>query len=132
MAAAEIGVPAVLAEAGGMGQLGETDITLLTDGVRRVMRHLGMTHDSAPKVDAPVMLTAFEWVYAIHAGMFYPQVAAGDIVQQGAEIGTIGSLFGDTLETVIAPVTGRILFLTINPAVGAGGLLMGIGVGEVG
>lgn len=130
VAAAEIGVPAVLAEAGGVGQLGEAEVTLLTDGVRRVMRHLGITRDSAPEVGAPAMLTAFEWVYATHAGMFYPQVAAGDLVQQGAEIGTIGSLFGDTLETVIAPVTGRILFLTINPAVAAGGLLMGIGVGE--
>ncbi|MEO5717798.1 MAG: M14 family metallopeptidase, partial [Chthoniobacterales bacterium] len=74
VAAAEIGVPAVLAEAGGLGQLGETEVTLLTDGVRRVMRHLGITHNSAPKVDAPVMLTAFEWLYATHAGMFYPQV----------------------------------------------------------
>jgi predicted deacylase len=62
--------------------------------------------------------------------MFYPRVAAGDVVQQGAAIGTVGSLFGDTLETVIAPVTGRILFLTINPAVSAGGLLMGIGASE--
>ena len=76
------------------------------------------------------MLTAFEWLYAKNAGMFYPGVVAGDLVREGAAIGTVGSLFGETLETVIAPATGRILFLTINPAVAAGGLLMGIGVGE--
>jgi predicted deacylase len=130
VAAAEIGVPAVLAEAGGVGQLQENAVTLLTDGVRRVLRHLGMSNESVPDVLAPEVLTAFEWVYSSNAGMFYPRVAAGDVVQQGAAIGTVGSLFGDTLETVIAPVTGRILFLTINPAVSAGGLLMGIGVSE--
>ncbi len=132
VAAAEMGVPAVLAEAGGVGQLQEEAVSLLTDGVRRVMRHLGMSQESVPDAATSQILTAFEWVYATNAGMFYPRGAAGDLVRQGEEIGTIGSLFGDTLETVTAPVTGRILFLTINPAVAAGGLLMGIGVGEAG
>ncbi len=130
VAAAEIGVPAVLAEAGGVGQLQPEAVQLLTDGVRRVLRHLGMAHEAVPAVPAPVMLTAFEWVYAVEAGLFYPHFAAGDLVRQGAAVGTVGSLFGDILETVIAPASGRILFLTINPAVMAGGILMGIGVGE--
>ena len=73
-------------------------------------------------------LTGFEWVYAKHAGMFYPNVSAGDVVRQGQEIGRVGNLFGETLETVIAPVTGNVLFLTINPSVAENGLLMGIGV----
>lgn len=130
VAAAERGVPAVLAESGGAGQLQEEAVMLLTTGVRRVMHHLGMSPDPVSDVIAPALLTGFEWVYATHAGMFYPRFAAGDLVTQGDVIGTVGSLFGDTLETVAAPVTGRILFLTINPAVAAGGLLMGIGVGE--
>jgi predicted deacylase len=127
VAAAEIGVPAVLAEAGGVGQLQQDAVTLLTDGVRRVLRHLGMSSQSVSDIAAPAVLTAFDWVYSGHAGMFYSQIAAGDFVNQGAEIGIVGSLFGDTLESVIAPVTGRVLFLTVNPAVSAGGLLMGIG-----
>jgi predicted deacylase len=60
--------------------------------------------------------------------MFYPSVTVDDEVQAGQEIGAVGSLFGETLERIIAPVTGRVLFLTINPAVRANGLLMGIGV----
>ena len=62
---------------------------------------------------APTVLTRFEWLFAEHAGMF---------------IRTTGSLFGDTLETVVASVNGRVLFLTTNPAVLENGLLMGIGV----
>ncbi|CAN5803315.1 hypothetical protein BH20VER1_BH20VER1_28950 [soil metagenome] len=128
VAAAERGIPAVLAEAGGVGQLQEDAVVLLTDGVLRVLAHCGMMQTRAAPAPEPVLLTAFEWVYAQHAGMFYPAVAAGDELQAGQEIGTVRSLFGETLETVTAPAAGRVLFLTINPAVRAGGLLMGIGV----
>jgi uncharacterized protein len=128
VAAAERGVPAVLAEAGGVGQMQEGDVQLLVDGVRRVMAHLGMVDSAVSEAPPPTVLTAFEWLYAKHAGMFYPRVAAGEFIEQGQEVGRVGSLFGDTLETVIAPASGRVLFLTINPSVAENGLLMGIGV----
>jgi predicted deacylase len=140
-AAAEKGVPAVLAEAGGVGQLQEKAVALLADGVRNVMRHLGMLgagsaeqgdEEEAGKQTAaeiiPTVLTRFEWVYTKHAGMWYPRVAVGDPVETGKEIGTVGSLFGEVIEKILAPVTGRVLFLTINPSVAENGLLMGIGV----
>jgi predicted deacylase len=146
VAAADRGIPAILAEAGGVGQLQEDAVELLIDGVVRVMRHLGMIEapaedgkltaspTEAPRrskaATTPTVLTAFEWVYAKTAGMWYSRVAAGDFIEKGQEIGVIGSLFGETLETVIAPVTGTILFLTINPSVQENGLLMGIGAGE--
>jgi predicted deacylase len=140
-AAAALGIPAVLAEAGGVGQLQEEAVQMLIGGVMRVMAHMGMCKQGAgsseledgnqtasPTEEGPEVLTRFEWVYAKQAGMFYPRVAAGNLVQKGEEIGTIGSLFGDVLETVIAPVTGRVLFLTINPSVLEEGVLMGVGV----
>jgi predicted deacylase len=143
-AAAERGIPAVLAEAGGVGQLQEDAVEVLMNGVRRVMAHLGMSDsegggraksgssaaETAATTVTSAIFTKFEWVYTKDAGMFYPRVAAGDLVQKGQEIGTIGSLFGDVLETIIAPVTGRVLFLTINPSVSQNDLLMGIGVAE--
>jgi uncharacterized protein len=128
VAAAERGVPGILAEAGGVGQLQRDAVGLLTDGVHRVMAHLGMQATTVPAAPPPTVLTAFEWLYTQHAGMFYPSVAVDDEVTAGQEIGAVGSLFGETLERIIAPVAGRVLFLTINPAVRANGLLMGIGV----
>src|SRR4029079_18765653 len=41
-AAAEKGIPAILAEAGGVGQMQEEAVELLSRGVINVMRHLGM------------------------------------------------------------------------------------------
>ena len=141
-AAAEKGVPSILAEAGGVGQMREDAVALLVNGVVKVMRHLGMNHDgkveshtetkSKPKKTAhsavtTTVLTKFEWLYTKHQGMWYPKVAAGDLVKKGQEIGTVGDLFGDTLEKIISPVNGVILFLTINPSVLENGLLMGVG-----
>lgn len=128
VAAAECGVPGFIAEAGGVGRLEESSVALLVEGVHRVLAHLGMINRAVAVAPPPILLTAFEWVYARHAGMFYPAVDVGDHVSADQELGVVGSLFGDKLESVIAPVTGRILFLTVNPAVMADGLLMGIGV----
>jgi len=162
-AAAEQGIPAVLAEAGGVGQMQEDAVALLVRGVINVMRHLKMiesvadataiandearitndegnptaktkarravatTRTSAGDTAASTVLTKFEWVYTKSSGLWYPEVAAGDTVTEGEQIGTVGDLFGDTLEQVVSPVNGVVLFLTINPSVLENGLLMGIG-----
>jgi hypothetical protein len=47
-AAAEKGVPSILAEAGGVGQMQEDAVELLVQGVVNVMRHLGMIVGDAP------------------------------------------------------------------------------------
>ena len=77
---------------------------------------------------ATTVLTKFEWLYTKSTGVWYPKVAPGDAVREGEQIGTVGDLFGDTLEEIVSPVNGVVLFLTINPSVLENGLLMGIGV----
>jgi len=131
-AAAEKGIPAILAEAGGVGQMQEDAAELLCRGVTNVMRHLGMIAAEHPHLKgeegSATVLTKFEWVYAKSSGVWYPKVIPGDVVNKGEQIGTVGDLFGETLERVKSPVNGVVLFLTINPSVLDNGLLMGIGV----
>jgi len=136
-AAAEKGVPSILAEAGGVGQMQEDAVELLVNGVVNVMRHLGMIAGEHPHLNplpnkgeegSATVLTKFEWIYTKCTGVWYPKVAAGDVVKEGEQIGTVKDLFGDTLERIISPVNGVVLFLTINPSVLENGLLMGIGV----
>ena len=136
-AAAEKGVPSILAEAGGVGQMQQEAVELLVNGVVSVMRHLGMIAGKRPHLNplpnkgeegSATLLTKFEWVYTKSAGMWYPKIAPGDVVKEGEQIGTVGDLFGEILEKIISPVNGVVLFLTINPSVLENGLLMGIGV----
>jgi predicted deacylase len=156
--AADKGIPAILAEAGGVGQMQDEAIELLVDGVVNVMGDLGMIDDanfefqisksetnskskankrarsavattetSEADTAASTLLTKFEWLYTKSTGVWYPKVAPGDSVREGEQIGTVGDLFGDTLEEIVSPVNGIVLFLTINPSVLEKGLLMGIG-----
>ena len=147
-AAADKGTPAILAEAGGAGQMQEEAVSLLVNGVVNVMKHLGMidhakfeshianseTNSKAkPKKTArstvaTTVLTKFDWLYTKSTGVWYPKVAQGDAVREGEQIGTVGDLFGDTLDEIVSPVNGFVLFLTISPSVLENGLLMGIGV----
>lgn len=158
-AAAAKGIPAILAEAGGVGQMQEEAVELLVNGVVNVMRRLGMIAEpksqipssksqgnskskiqktarsavatakvSAADTAASTVLTKFKWVYTKSSGVWYPKVAPGNVVKECEQIGTVRDLFGDTVEEILSPVNGVILFLTINPSVLENGLLMGIGV----
>jgi uncharacterized protein len=147
-AAADKGTPAILAEAGGAGQMQEEAVSLLVNGVVNVMRHLGMIEDArfeshiansetnskarpkktARSAVATTVLTKFDWLYTKSTGVWYPKVAQGDAVREGEQMGTVGDLFGDPLEEIASPVNGVVLFLTISPSVLENGLLMGIGV----
>lgn len=128
VAAADRGVPGFIAEAGGIGQLDEPSVELLTNGVLRVLHHLGMIEREVPTAAEVTVLESFEWLYSTQEGMFHSAVAVDDVVEEGQPVGTVDSLFGEQLEEISSPVRGRVLFLTTSPAVAENGLLMGIGV----
>ena len=127
-AAAAVGVPAVIAEAGGCGLLEEDAVRMHLDGVRNVLRHLGMLPgDVTPPRRDMRTVGRFVWLRSAEAGWFEPDVRAGDEVRAGASIGAVRNLFGDVTERIEAPDDGVVLFLTTSPAVTADGLLLGLG-----
>ena len=91
-------------------------------------RAVATAKTSAADTAASTVLTKFDWIYTKSTGVWYPKVAEGDAVREAEQIGTVGDLFGDTLEEIASPVNGVVLFLTISPSVLENGLLMGIGV----
>jgi uncharacterized protein len=137
-AAAEIGVPAIIAEAGGCGLVEAAAVRAHVRGLDHVLALLGMASDPDPIPDlggaggpgagGPVRLGRFLWLRCEHAGWWEPGVSAGQAVSAGSELGVVGSLDGaQILESVTAPADGTVMFLTTSPAVAAGGLLLGLG-----
>jgi predicted deacylase len=127
-AAAQIGIPAVIAEAGGCGQLEEAATTMLVEGVRNVLRHLEMLPGApTPPPAGARVVGRFIWARAAHEGWWQPVVAAGDEVAEGQLVGTVRTLYGDVLEEHLASRDGVVLFLTTSPAVGVDGPLLGLG-----
>ncbi|MGD0054359.1 MAG: succinylglutamate desuccinylase/aspartoacylase family protein [Acidimicrobiales bacterium] len=125
-AAAEIGVAAFTAEAGGRGLVDEHSVQLHEEGVQRVLAKLGvLEHDFAPAPE-PVEFNHWTWLRAQTAGWWSPSVAVGSDVERGQRLGTVETLDGASLEEVTAPEAGVPLFLTSSPAVAQDGLLLGL------
>ena len=127
-AAAAAGIPAVLAEAGGCGLVEEAAVHTHLSGTCNVFRRLGM-FDGEVTPPQPGMrgVGRFEWLRSTAEGWWEPTVRAGDEVRRGATIGTVKTLFGETIDEFAAPDDGIVLVLTTSPAVEANGLLLGLG-----
>src|SRR5499427_4842970 len=127
-AAAEIGIPAIIAEAGGCGLVEPAAVAAHVRGLDRVLALLGMTSDPAPDGEAPVNLGRFLWLRAADEGWWEPAVRPGQRVAAGQVLGTVSSLDGaQVLQSVTAPAPGVPMFITSSPAVAANGLLLGLG-----
>jgi predicted deacylase len=127
-AAAEIGIPAIIAEAGGCGLVEPAAVAAHVRGLDRVLAVLGMTSDPAPDGEAPVYLRRFLWLRAAREGWWEPVVRPGQRVAAGQALGTVSSLDGaQVLQSVTAPAPGVPMFITSSPAVAATGLLLGLG-----
>jgi uncharacterized protein len=130
-AAAEAGIAAITAEAGGCGLVEEYAVAQHAAGLNAVLSLLGMTDDDGAgrePVRPPTYLGRFLWLRCRQAGWWQPVVVAGDSVAEGQEIGTVSTLDGaEVLETITAPADCVVMFLTSSPAVADDGLLIGLG-----
>ena len=126
-AAAEIGIPAIIAEAGGCGLVEAAAVDAHVRGLDQVLAVLGMT-DGAVAAAAPIRLGRFLWLRSTCAGWWEPAVRPGEQVAAGQVLGTVSSLDGaEVLQSVTAPAAGVPMFITSSPAAAADGLLLGLG-----
>lgn len=125
-AAARVGIPALLTEAGGQGLLDEPSVVILQSGVRRVMSAFDMYPSITDPGEAPEVFTGWNWLTSNADGLFYPAVHVGEHVEKGQALGHIADIFGTTLQTLEAPVSGEILFLVTSLAMNTGDPLMAI------
>jgi predicted deacylase len=126
--AAEAGIPAVIAEVGGIGELQPEAVEMHLRGLRRVFQRLEML-EGGPVDELPTRLIRdFVWVRAERGGFFRKVIVAGDALEAGAPLGEMVDLWGEPIATIPSPVSGVVLFVTTSPAIQDGGLLVGIGV----
>jgi len=131
-AAAEAGIPAITAEAGGCGLVEEAAVAMHVAGLNGALALLGMADFASVTAvgvrSTQTQLGRFLWLRCRDAGWWSPTVAAGEKVSAGQVIGTVSTLDGaQVLESIVAPADGVIIFLTSSPAVAADGLLLGLG-----
>lgn len=97
-AAQSCGVPAITAELGGGGGVSRTGEAIATQGIRRVLKHIGTLPDVETEPPPPVRLMRVEgkdaFIYAPCHGIFELCIGVGDSVHAGQCAGYIHPIEG--------------------------------------
>ena len=118
-AAAALGKPCVLYEAGAPLRFGKAAVRAGRIGVLRVLRHLGMI-TRAPKGHATRIARKSHWLRASRSGILELRVELGDAVAAGQIIGLIRDPYGDITGRVRAREPGHVIGARLLPLVNRG------------
>jgi hypothetical protein len=124
--AADLGIPAITAEAGECGILDRSAVDLHLRGLRNTARFLGLAPGDVERFPAPVEHEGWVWLRTDAPGWWQPVVSTGQSLEEGALLGTVAPLLGGQAQEFRAPAAGVPLFITSSPAVTSEGLLMGL------
>jgi len=126
-AAAAMGKPAVLTEAGGQGILDEPSTQTHVRGVLNVLKRFGGLPGAPEAGPPPVYYSKFVWLAAEQDCVYYPKVTVGQQVKEGELIAEFTDLFGEKIGDLKSPAMGPVLFLVTSPAINKNDPLMAIG-----
>ncbi|MBZ0112981.1 MAG: succinylglutamate desuccinylase/aspartoacylase family protein [Thermoanaerobaculia bacterium] len=119
-AATEAGSVVLLYEAGEADRFDEQALQAGTEGVLRVLSHLGVI-SSAPVEPEPVFLSrSTKWLRAPKSGILHLEVGLGDEVSKGEKVATFYDPFGKRLARVTARASGIVIGHAQRPLVNRG------------
>ena len=99
------GIPCIMPESGTPFPVREEDVGFHHDGIMNVMKHLGML-EGTPEMRTLKINPPMKRLYAERGGIWRQMVDAGKSVEEGAVLGEVVNLLGETLQTVRAPFDG--------------------------
>jgi len=109
------GKPAITIESGALGRTDAASVDLIVNGIRGVMRELGMLAEGPAALSRPVFLDPVEVLTSPVTGILYPHVAPDAEVTQGTLLAHITDFFGSTIAEVRAPFDGVVLYVVATP-----------------
>lgn len=128
-AAAEVGIPMLLYEAGEALRFDEIAIRAGVNGIVNVMRHLSMlpaSRGKRKKVMDSVVARSSSWVRATETGMLRSLLPLGARVKKGILLGVVADPFGEKEFEITSPFSGIIIGRTNLPLVNEGDALFHI------
>jgi predicted deacylase len=130
-AAMDVGIPAVIYEAGQPLRFEEDEIARGYAGIRNVMVQLGMLGGDRAAVAPAQVIRRTLWVRARNrGGIFLTPRRPGDLVRRGDALGTVTDPITEETDTIRAPVDGIIVGMAVPQVVLAGYALFHIGTTE--
>lgn len=123
-------IPMVVYEGGESLRLDDFSVKEGIDGIKRVMRSLGMITEEQPG-QRSIMIKNSKWVRATQAGIFITYKKSGDHVEKGEILGHITDPYGNKESKIKSPVTGIIYGHNNIPLLHLGEALYHIGFEDV-
>lgn len=121
-----VGVPAITLELGRPEMFDAAMITRAVEGIERVMVDLKMVALAPAATVTPFVVNQIVPVRTIRGGYATLAVTLGQDVEKDQLIATVSDPFGRMVETVHAPVSGRINTLATDPTRDPGDMLVRI------
>ena len=122
------GTPMLLFEAGEALRFDRLAIDIGTEGVERVLAHLGMidADDGLTSVGIPARANRTRWARAPRGGITHRVRRSGDTVRAGDVLATVAGLFGEDAMELASPVDGIVIGHATLPVVNQGDALFHI------
>lgn len=126
--AASKGIASILLERGGMGAWTSEEVNSDKRDVRNILSSLSMYQIRRDVRNyVPIEVTDVRYQAASEDGLWYPAAKPGDMVAEGALLGTIRDYNGKLRETCRAEYTGVVLYQTGSLQVTEGGPVVAYG-----
>lgn len=109
------GKPAVTVESGYLGCTDPRCVAQICQGVRGVMRELGMTPSGPEALEEITYLDPAEVLTSPETGILYPRVERDQVVIKGDVIAHITDFFGKVIAEVQSPFDGIVLYVVATP-----------------
>jgi len=136
-ASTDAGIPAITYEAGEPKRFQAREIDRGVEGMRNMLRRMGVLDGEAPAPSQQWLYYQSRWVRVNDGGIFITHRELGERIGSGDLLGTVTDPVSNERTRLIAPVSGRILGMAVSQVVIPGFAAFHIGVateplGEVG
>jgi predicted deacylase len=108
-AANAAGVTSIIYEAGGPGRFEANEIKRGIEGVTNLMEYLGLIGSPPPTPDPQRVFRRTKWVRAMGGGIFLTDLALGDPIQKGDELGVVTDPITNQKFPIVAPIGGTLV-----------------------
>lgn len=128
---ARLGIPTLGTETNGQGACRDEDVAQYAEGLRRMLRHLGIVEGPPPPVN-PREPARIRHLYMPESGFFRPRrgLQLGDPLREGELIGIVSDPFGRVRAEVRSPAEARLVAIRTFSATWAGDIAALIHPGE--
>jgi predicted deacylase len=128
-ASTDAGIPAITYEAGEPKRLQGREIDRGVEGMRSMLRQMGVLDGKAPARRQQRLYYQSRWVRVDDGGIFITHRELGERIRSGDVLGTVTDPVSNERTRLTAPVPGRILGMAVSQVVIPGFAAFHIGVG---